>query len=348
MIDNYRPVLKNHNFLYLWSSQLLSQLTINIMNFVLLIKLFEKTNSTIATSFLWIAYALPAIFFGPIASAVVDIIDRRKMLIITNLLQALTIFLYALVHKFSPFLVYGVVVAYSFLNQFYMPAEAAALPSVLNKKDLPEGNSLFFITMQGALIVGFGLAGIILNLFGFEKTLFLSAFFVFLAFISTVFLPDMKVEVKIKKDIETVVDDFIHKIFEGYNFIKSNKSILASFVLLLGVQVFLSIIIVSVPLIAKDIFSVSINMASIYIIVPAGIGATIGAFLIPRLVSSGWRKKIIISRSLLLTSLLFYTFTILIPAIPLYFKQISGVVLTILLGISFIGIMIPSQTYIQE
>jgi hypothetical protein len=63
MLKEFQPVLKNRYFLCLWSSQVLSLLTIHIMNFVLLTRFFERTGSTLATSFLWIAYALTAAHF---------------------------------------------------------------------------------------------------------------------------------------------------------------------------------------------------------------------------------------------------------------------------------------------
>src|SRR3989338_991657 len=106
-------ILKNTKFLYLLTSQVLSQVTVNIMNFLLLARLFTVTGSSIATSLLWVAYALPAIFFGPIGAASVDLINRRKMLMVTNLLQAATVFVFIFTHQTSVFLLYAVVLIYS-------------------------------------------------------------------------------------------------------------------------------------------------------------------------------------------------------------------------------------------
>jgi len=121
MLREYKLLVKNSNFVYVWISQIFSQLTINIMNFLLLIGLFAKTQSAIATSFLWVSYSLPAILVGPVAAASADMIDRRKILMISNLLQALTILSFAFLHETRFFLIYGVVFIYSFLNQFYVP-----------------------------------------------------------------------------------------------------------------------------------------------------------------------------------------------------------------------------------
>ena len=76
------------NFYLLWTSQILSQITINIMNFLLLARLYEITGSSIATSLLWVTYAIPTIFFGPIGASLADLISRRKTLMVTNFMQA--------------------------------------------------------------------------------------------------------------------------------------------------------------------------------------------------------------------------------------------------------------------
>ncbi len=132
-------ILKNKKFVSLWVSQLLSQLTLNMLSFLILVRLFDQTGSTIATSMLWVSYIIPAILVGPFAAALVDWTDKRKTLIVSNLLQALVVLVYGLTYSpKSIFLSYALVFTYSFLNQFYVPAEAAALPTLVEKEELPE------------------------------------------------------------------------------------------------------------------------------------------------------------------------------------------------------------------
>jgi len=347
-MNEFKPILKNNNFLYIWTSQILSQLTINIMNFVLLVRLFENTGSTIATSLLWVAYSLPAAIVGPIASASVDILDRRKVLMITNLLQSLTIFLFALSNEPTVFLVYGVVMVYSLLNQFYVPAESATLPSVVKKDHLPFGNSLFFMTQQGAIIAGFGIAGLLNHLLPFTTVLYLCSSLVFLAFVSTLFLPSQKVVSKGSFNFEEKVLGFMGKIVEGYKFIKGHRSVLAPFGLLMGVQVILQVVIICVPVIAKDILAIPVNSSSLFVVIPAAIGALSGAFIIPKLIIKGWRKKKIILSSLEIAVAMFFfiTFvcTLIDPSIRAYFAFLA----VVLIGGSFVGITVPSNTFLQE
>jgi MFS family permease len=348
MLQEFEPVLKNKNFLYIWISQIFSQLTINIMNFVFLIRLFEVTGSAISTSLLWVAYALPAILIGPFASGVVDLVDRRKMLIITNFLQSLTILLYALASKANIFLLYEVVFIYSLINQFYVPSEAATLPSVLHKEKLAHGNSLFFITQQGSLVLGFAVAGLLNGLLGFNNTLFLCSFFLFIAFVSTVFLPPLSPNNEIPKKFETAVFGFFKHIVDGYDFIKSERRVLTPFLLLIGFQVALQVTIVQVPVLAKDILLIPLNLAGIFILVPAGIGAIAGALIMPKLLKRNMRKKKVVDAALLTIGISLFALTFIIPLFSYWIRVSLSFISVLLMGLSFVGILVPSQTFLQE
>ncbi len=348
MVEEFKSVLKNRNFLYIWTSQILSQLAINIMNFIILIKLFGQTGSAIATSLLWVTYSLPALLVGPVAATFIDMVDKRKVLMITNLLQALTIFLLALLHRTSIFILYEVVFIYSLLNQFYVPAEASTIPSVLKKSDLPKGNGLSFITQQASLVIGFGIAGLLNHLMGFNNTLYLCSALLFIAFISVYFLPELKSKLVIPPDIVLAIKSFLDNTIEGYRFIKDKRRIMAPFLLLLGFQVALAIIIVSVPAIAKEIFSVNLNAAGIFVVIPAALGAMIGAFNLPKLIKGGLRKKKIIENSLVTLTITIAALVFVIPELGYVYRILFGFVVVFFTGLAFVGVAIPSQTYLQE
>jgi len=336
------------NFYYLWISQILSQVTVNVMNFLLLARLFTVTGSSIATSFLWISYALPAIFLGPIGAASVDFVDRRKMLMITNLLQAATVLIYIFTHQSSIFLLYFVVVAYSLLNQFYVPAEAASLPSLVSKQHLPRANSLFFITQQVALVAGFGLAGVIQRIVGFNSSLIACGAFLFIAFISVTFLPKLSPGKKVPKDLEKIITEFFASILEGYRYIKGNKRILFPLLLFLGIQVSLAIIVVNLPAIGSQILKVAINYAGILVVVPAGIGATLASVYFPRLLRQGMRKKKLIEISLGILAFSLTGIIFLVPYLPTGLRVIVNPLLVVLAGLGFVGVNMPTLTFLQE
>jgi MFS family permease len=348
MLKEYKSIIKNRFFDYIWISQIFSQLTINIMNFVLLTRLFEVTGSAISTSLLWVAYALPAILIGPFASGIIDLVDKRKILIATNLLQAMTIFLFALSSHLNIFVIYEVVFIYSLLNQFYVPSEASTLPIVLKGKNLAHGNSLFFITQQGSIVLGFAAAGILRSLFGFKETLFLCSGLLLVAFISTTFLPKIKPDKSMPEKFEDAFFGFFNHIKDGYNFIKNERKVLTPVLLLIGFQVALQLCIVQFPILAKNILSIPLNAASLYILVPAGIGAIIGALTVPKMLKKDTRKKTVIDTSLLLVAFSLLIVTFVAPLFGHNFKTIISFLMFIVLGYGFVGVVIPSQTFLQE
>jgi len=245
------------------------------------------------------------------------------------------------------FLPYAIAFLYSFLNQFYLPSEAASVPDLVDSKLLARANSLFFLTQQASLIIGFGLAGPINKLLGFQASFILCSIFLFLAFVNVIYLPPLKVNPGKKLDYEKEFLGFFEKIFEGYSFIKENNSILLPSLLLMSIQIILSVIVVDIPIIAKDLFTININNAGILLIVPAGIGAALGALIIPNLLKKGVRKRLIIERSIMLSVFSFLMLIFILPE-QMIFKLLVIFITLIILGASFVGIFIPSQTYLQE
>jgi len=312
-------------------------------------KLFQVTNSSIATSFLWVAYSLPAILAGPFASVYVDMTDRKKLLILTNFFQFLVIFIYAFIYSSRIFLVYGVAFVYSFLNQFYVPSESASLPELVEKSFLPQANGLFFLTQQFSLMVGFGFAGLLSKALGFQGALILCSLCLFIAFISVSFLPSMKTSKLSARGFEDLLFKFFGRIKEGYRFIRTHNKVLFPFLLLLSLEASLSIVMVNVPLFAKDILMIDYESAGVWAVVPAGLGAALGAILVPSLMKKkNLRKKRIVETSLFAVSLLLFFLSFILLWLGGWLKPLVSSLIILLLGFSFIAIIIPTQTFLQE
>lgn len=353
MFSEYKAVYKNSKFSFLWFSQIFSQVTINLLNYLLLIRIFLVTGSSLATSFLWVSYALPAIFAGPIGAASVDFVSKRKVLMYANAAQAITILMLAIFHPGRFYLIFASVFIYALFNQFYVPAEQASVPALVPKSQLAFANGLFFITQQAALIFGFGVAGILNKFIGFEKSLFLASGMLALAFISVSFLPKLNPTQKLKafnsgRAWEEAILLFFKKIYEGYIFIKSKKQILFPFLLLIAMQIVVSVVIVNVPVLATQVLDISLNLAGIAIVVPVGIGAVLGAITIPKLLKKGLRKRKSIETSLFAMSLFVFLLVFLVPQFGFPIRTILTFLTTVAVGVSFVGIMIPAQTYLQE
>ncbi|MCT7949277.1 MFS transporter [Ancylothrix sp. C2] len=169
--EGFGPVLKNRNFLALWSGQVFSQLADKIY-LVLMIALiatrFQASGQTISSwvSAIMIAFTIPAVLLGSLAGAFVDRWPKKAVLVATNLLRGFLVLslpvllwlcegkqLAALPLGFCAML--GVTFLVSTLTQFFAPAEQSAIPLIVERRQLLAANSLYTTTMMASVIVGF-------------------------------------------------------------------------------------------------------------------------------------------------------------------------------------------------
>lgn len=339
---------KNKNFVHLWVSQILSQLVINTLSFLILTRIFEITGSTIAVSFVWVAYALPAIIFGPIGAVSADVVDKRKLLLVCNILQALTVLLFASFYKRYIFLSYAVVFIYSFFNQFYVPAEAATLPHIVKKSRLPQANSLFFITVQSGLAAGFVSAGLLYDAIGFGTTLTLAAGLLLVAAFSVSQLPTMRPKNALPKVVEKGISKFFQELVEGYGFIKDNRTILFPFLLLIGLQAALSVVVVSLPVVTTEIIKTRASLSGLVVVAPAAAGALAATLLVSRLLGEKVRKRKIIELSVLALSACLIIISSVVPNVYFWLGRSLAVISFFVAGMAYVGGLVPSLTYLQE
>jgi len=116
----------------------------------------------------------------------------------------------------------------------------------------------------------------------------------------------------------------------------------------MSLQIALAIAVVNAPVIATAIFGIPINLIGLFLIVPAGVGSAIGAFIIPRLLRKNVRKIKLIQNFLFVLSLVLFTLIFILPNFPQPQRLVIGMITLILSGISFVGVFIPSQTFLQE
>lgn len=181
--------LRQRNFALLWFGGLIS-ITGSWMIFMALpLYVYELTGSTLATSIMFLAGTVPRLLFGSFAGVFVDRWDRKRLLLISNLLFALALLPLLLVRSVEwIWLVYVVQFIQSSISIFSGPAEDALLPNLVDPEHLTAANSLNTMNnsiagligppLGGLILVQTGLAGILL----FDAASFLVAA-VLLAFI---------------------------------------------------------------------------------------------------------------------------------------------------------------------
>lgn len=179
----FLPVLKNRNFLKLWSGQVFSQMADKVY-LVLMISLiasrFQTEGQTISgwVSAIMIAFTIPAVLFGSVAGVFVDRWSKKAVLSATNLLRGGLVVGLPILLWFAdewqtltgpPLGFYALLVItflISTLTQFFAPAEQATIPLIVDRKHLLSANSLYTTTMMASVIIGFAVGEPLLEVTG--------------------------------------------------------------------------------------------------------------------------------------------------------------------------------------
>ena len=126
----------------------------------------ESTQSNTAVSPLILTFLVPAVLFSAVAGVYVDRIDRRLILIVTNVLRGVAfVALFLVGDNLALILLLNIVV--STVTVFFAPAEAAMIPVLVPRHQLLAANGLFTLTLNAAFALGFALLGpLVVNVAG--------------------------------------------------------------------------------------------------------------------------------------------------------------------------------------
>jgi MFS family permease len=183
-------VLRNRPFLLLWLAQVASQVGGNMVMLGLLVMITTTySGSKIAISILLLCFLLPAILFSAIAGVFVDRVDKRLVLVVTNVLRGVA-FVVVFFVSGNLLLLYLLMILVSTITTFFGPAEASMIPFLVPRSQLLAANGLFSLTGNAAFALGFALFGpFVLAIAGPQTLILLVAALYFVAAVFCVVLP---------------------------------------------------------------------------------------------------------------------------------------------------------------
>lgn len=364
-------VIANRGFLNLWINQILVQLSFNSLNFALILWVFKLTDSNIAVSVLIFAIFLPAVLLGLFSGVLVDVIDRRKIIMVIDLLLCLSFFSLIFLKTSFP----AILLVTFFINtlgQFYSPAEASAIPMVVKRNQLLTANSLFSATLYSAFLLGFGLAGPLINYLGIDFVFGLGGVILAVAFLLSLMFPSIKSipDIRSKRLISALSQRNYSEIWqigsmeivETMKLIRGKLAVLTSIFLLAGVQMATGVMAVLAPGFLEKSLHIKATDASYVLIIPLGLGIVTGGILLGRFGSRLIKRKLV-AKAIIFSGLLLFLVGIaplISPAIryfghprplPFFYQLPLAKILVVgsfLIGAALVSILIPSQTVLQE
>ncbi|MEK6993286.1 MFS transporter [Paenibacillus sp. FSL K6-1566] len=161
-------IFKNRNFLLLFIGRILTNIGDSLYAVAAMWLVYDLGGSTLYTGLAGFLSILPRviqIFSGPL----IDRFPLRGILVYTQLIQAGLLLIVPAAYYFD-FLTVGLVLTItpimSTLNMWVYPAQMSALPRIIDKKQLTQGNSLFTLAYQGIDVACNAVSGGLIILLG--------------------------------------------------------------------------------------------------------------------------------------------------------------------------------------
>lgn len=193
-----KTLLKNRNFLFVWLAQAISDFGDSLTSIALLFLINSLTGSAAAIATVFVLLTIPQITFGLVAGVYVDRLDRKQIMIISDLLRGLLVFGFVFVRSADTlWLLYLLAFVQASIGTFFTPARSALLPNIVSKEELLAANSVSQTSRIIFGLLGTAAAGVLIGTFGvFWPAFSIDAltFFVSVVLVSRVFAARTRAE----------------------------------------------------------------------------------------------------------------------------------------------------------
>jgi len=168
-------LMRHRNYALLWTGQLISHLGDRFHWVAISLWVYAETGSALSVSFAIMALMVAPAVVGLFAGALVDRLDRRKIMMAADLVRAgLVAAIPALMELGLPW-VYAALFLVSAASAFFRPAMFAAIPQSVPKERLLQANA-FFASLESAVeVVGPALAGLLVMKFRYATAMYVDA-----------------------------------------------------------------------------------------------------------------------------------------------------------------------------
>ena len=162
-------MIKNKDFYVLLLGRLITNFGDSLYAIASTLLVYKMSGSTIysgLTLFLTSSTAIVQLLLSPI----LDKINMKKFLILSQFFQAVLILIIPFLYKFGKLSVYHIMIIMpiiSLINQLVYPGQISLLPKILSEKELVTGNSLMTMAYQGSNAIFDTFAGVIISICGF-------------------------------------------------------------------------------------------------------------------------------------------------------------------------------------
>jgi MFS family permease len=219
---------RNRSFRQLWLGQVVSQMGDWFNTIALYTIILKLTGSGRDVGLLLVARFVPSFLFGPISGVVADRFSRRRIMIVSDLLRAFVVLGFLFVRRADQlWIIYVLTIFQLGLSTFFEPAKTAAIPSVVEDRELVAANAISSVTWSVMLTLGAAIGGVMTDLFGTDVAFILDAgtYLLSAALIASIRVPKRKKRERQKLSLGRVLG--ITETIEGIRYVKDRPRVLA-------------------------------------------------------------------------------------------------------------------------
>jgi len=168
---------QNRNYRWLWTGQVVSEVGDHFNNIAVFSLAIAMTQSGMVVAGVMLSRAIPMMLAGPIAGVLLDRMDRKRLMIISDLIRFVVALLFVTTVTYrQTWLLYVLSGALMFASPFFTSGRAAILPNIASREELHAANSLTQATQWTTVALGSFLAGATAAQFGYKLAFLLNAF----------------------------------------------------------------------------------------------------------------------------------------------------------------------------
>ncbi|MDE5698384.1 MAG: MFS transporter [Lachnospiraceae bacterium] len=165
----YRDILKQTEYLKIILAGLINRFgdSIDAIAFTWLV--YAITGNAAWSALVFAANQLPSVLVQPFAGALVEGMDKKKLMVITDIVRGITtsgLAILYLVGGVEPWILLTFTLINSTVEAFRLPAALAVMPLILEEKYYAYGTSLSSTLSTIVQLLGLGVAGVIISAFG--------------------------------------------------------------------------------------------------------------------------------------------------------------------------------------
>ncbi len=271
LLVDVEPLRRDRDFRLLWCGQLVSGVGRAVTVVALPYELYVLTRSPLAVGLLALVQLVPILIFALGGGAVADAVDRRKLLLATQVgLTACSAALAVLAFMPSPPVVAFYVVAFAAagLGAVDTPARSSAIPRLVPPERLNAAIALGQLSFQAVGVIGPAFGGILIAIVGVSAAFAFDAVTFLAAIVALLFMMPILPHAGAPRPS-------IAAVREGLTFARSKRVVMSTFVVDLNAMVF-GMPSSLFPALALDVFGVGPAGVGLLTAAPAA-GALVGA-----------------------------------------------------------------------